>query len=333
MPTIDELINTVLIKELVSIKIDTAWRMYKLKRDDELPDILDEGATGHFDNKGALFIPGGFVIQDSNKRNIAPKDYEGLSPDHFRKEIREALKYDNATLLYSNGIATGVNLNNGFFNEMSSKLIDPDDSESEDLKSDNPPREVNSEEIAKSYCPPYITPPYGARTQLAAVIGACLTKRKSLFKECRTSLQLSEEKARIVYDNMKKSQKPILGLNNEVLAPPYLIVCNTTRYRDVNMGGLIRILGYGEFGEFSQITIEKITSDLRKDINSKNKIPKKNCVIYEDKEQYAAVLRQYGRTTPGNRARGTSVQLITPEMIGCDLKQIEIDARERYHIQ
>ena len=33
----------------------------------------------------------------------------------FRKEVREAMQYDNATLLFPDGIASGINLDGGFF--------------------------------------------------------------------------------------------------------------------------------------------------------------------------------------------------------------------------
>jgi hypothetical protein len=36
----------------------------------KLPKIDEEGATGKFDNKGTIFIPGGLVYRDVDEQNI-----------------------------------------------------------------------------------------------------------------------------------------------------------------------------------------------------------------------------------------------------------------------
>ena len=42
------------MKEIISIRIDTLWRMIKRKLEGRLPEIDEKGATGKFDNKGAI---------------------------------------------------------------------------------------------------------------------------------------------------------------------------------------------------------------------------------------------------------------------------------------
>ena len=55
MITKKDLIGTELIKEIISIRVDTLWKMLALKKEGLFPKIDEEGATGEFDNKGAMF--------------------------------------------------------------------------------------------------------------------------------------------------------------------------------------------------------------------------------------------------------------------------------------
>ena len=80
-----------------------------------MPDKNEEGATGKFDNKGAIFIPGGLIYQDVDERFIRYTSYGQLTGAEFRKKMRESMRCDNATLLYPDGIAPGINLDGGFF--------------------------------------------------------------------------------------------------------------------------------------------------------------------------------------------------------------------------
>ena len=118
-----DLINSILMKELISIRVDTLWKMLGLKAVGQLPRIEDEGSTGDFDNKGALFIPGGLIYSDVDGNPIQYEQQGELGQKGFRKKIRSAMSYDNATLLYPDGIATGVNLNNGFFSRAARRIF------------------------------------------------------------------------------------------------------------------------------------------------------------------------------------------------------------------
>ena len=62
-----------------------------------------------------MFLPGCLVFEDSDKKAITKKPYKGPTVKEFKSAVREAMRLDNATLLYSDGIASGVNLDNGFF--------------------------------------------------------------------------------------------------------------------------------------------------------------------------------------------------------------------------
>ena len=78
MPTKNEIIGNVLLKELIAIRTDTLWRMLARLHKDQLPGANEEGATGKLDNKGAIFIPGGLIYQDVDEEDI---DYKPLDLD------------------------------------------------------------------------------------------------------------------------------------------------------------------------------------------------------------------------------------------------------------
>jgi hypothetical protein len=65
------IIENELMKEIISIRIDTLWKMITQKTENRLPEIDEEGATGKFDNKGAIFIPGGLIYQDVDEQERA----------------------------------------------------------------------------------------------------------------------------------------------------------------------------------------------------------------------------------------------------------------------
>jgi hypothetical protein len=72
----------------------------------QLPGINEEGATGKLDNKGAIFIPGGLVYQDVDEKQVSYDPLGSLNETIFREKIRASMQYDNATLLFPDGLAT-----------------------------------------------------------------------------------------------------------------------------------------------------------------------------------------------------------------------------------
>ena len=100
MITKKDILDNELMKLLIEYRINSVWKLLALKGTKNYPEIDDEGATGYYDNKGGLFIPGGFVFEDSDKRTITPSNDGKLSRAGFRKRITKALEFDNATLLY-----------------------------------------------------------------------------------------------------------------------------------------------------------------------------------------------------------------------------------------
>jgi hypothetical protein len=76
----------------------------------QLPGVNEEGATGKSDNKGAIFIPGGLIYQDVEDNQISYESSDSLDEAGFRKKIRASMHYDNATLMYPDGVAVSINL-------------------------------------------------------------------------------------------------------------------------------------------------------------------------------------------------------------------------------
>ena len=114
MATKKEILDNELLKEIVSIRIDTLWNMIALKQSGRFPPVDAEKATGDFDDKGALFVPGGFVFQDWEENPIRKRSH-GLTADGFRRAIRNCMQYDGAHLVFHDGLATRVKLYNSAY--------------------------------------------------------------------------------------------------------------------------------------------------------------------------------------------------------------------------
>lgn len=75
-----KLIQTELMKEIISIRLDTLWKMLAMKKEGVLPEPYEEGATGKLDNKGGIFIPGGVIHQDVDEVPIRYDSQKNVGP-------------------------------------------------------------------------------------------------------------------------------------------------------------------------------------------------------------------------------------------------------------
>jgi hypothetical protein len=333
-PTRKELIDNELIKTILIARIDTAWRMLSLKQDNLLPKIEDEGATGAYDNKGALFIPGGIVFEDSDSEPISIMQLEDKRSSNFRANVLKSMQHDNATLLYHDGIASAVNLNNSYFASIAAEILANRDASLQRKKADRLPNKITSEEISRSYSPLYLERPYGSRTKLSSCIPVCLSEPKLYHIQVRNYFRVrgdAEEKA--YWGQITSALQPIEGRGDTILAQPHIIVCHNTRYREGNYSGITRILGCGKFGEFATLTLEEATSDLLNDVGSdRTHYSPEEIVAQHEDIQISVVLRIYPPTSPGKRSPRTSTSLIAPEReLDIDLKRIEREAKARYN--
>jgi hypothetical protein len=337
MVTKKDLIGNELMKEIFAIRVDTLWKMLGLKREGRLPKTEDEGATGEFDNKGAIFIPGGLVYGDVDENPVTYDFHGKIGAAEFRRKIRAAMVYDNATLLYPDGMATGINLDSGFFSKAARRIFAYKKAAMKRKKKigEKIPLELSSSDITRSHCPGYIKEPYGSRTRLSSCLSVCLIEPHMFYAYYKTALRLNARQEEEFFKGFNTAQEPVTSKKSTILAPPYIIVCHDTRYQEHILTGIIRVLGFGKFGEFATFTLE----EARKALIRETKLKKEEFSPTEIFAEYegvkiVGVLRFYAPTTPGKRAGKTTTKLISPSGdLGLNLKEIEGEARARYRIK
>jgi hypothetical protein len=331
-----KLIDNELMKEIISIRVDTLWKMLEQKKNDYLPGVYEEGATGKFDNKGAIFMPGGLVYQDVDEIPIRHDSRTEMTPEGFRKKVREAMQYDNATLLYPDGIASGINLDGGFFSKAAKRISTfkraafrriPKIGSHKHLK-------INPDDIIYSHCPSYMHKPYGARTRISTCASVGLIDPPLFFAYCETQFNLSSEEADQFARRFDNAQDPVNAGGDSTLYPPYIVVCHDTRYKENSLTGLTRLLGIGKFGEFATLSFEQINQSLINEIKRKKQ-------SYADEDIFAeyadmrvlGILRIYSRTNPGKRLQRYSMHVVSPKKyIDLNLEQLRQGAQKRYHL-
>jgi hypothetical protein len=338
MATRKEILDNELMKEIATIRLGTLWRMIKLRSNGELPSVDKEQATSDEDDKGAMFLPAGFVLTDSSNRipNLVP--YEHKTPEHFRERIREGMLYDNAILINHVGMAIGVNLDNGFYAKIATNALNNKRSSAKRSTQlqPTPPRRITSEDAIKSFCPSYIPQPYGSRTSLSSNIGVCISEMRLFYEELRRGLVIDDPREQEYWDKLREARKPVLADDGSVLAPPYLVICHSTRYKPEIMTGITRILGTGTFGEFSTFTLEEVTTSLMNEIDGR-KSPKEDEIFAQyEGNAYVGVLRMYPSTNYGTKLRpkGTvTTSLISAEKdFNLNLEELSEKYMEKYDL-
>lgn len=332
-----ELLGNELMKELVRIRIDTLWNMIALKLNGRLPPIDAEKATGNFDDKGALFVPGGFVFYDWEENPIRKRPYAGTA-DGFRKAIRNAMRADGAHLLYQDGIAARVKLGNTAFAKIASHILE---SKQEALRrrtalGERRPARISAADITRSYCPTWIPSPYGARTSISSDISVCLVEPRMFFRQSVLYFNLRGAEADRFWAGVKASTQPIVNRDGVLLAQPFMVTCHNTRYREEIFTGITRISGFGKFGEFATFTLEQTTSELLHELEAgRTQFTQDEIIADYYDNQVAAVLRIYPRTNPGARLKkGITTVLVSPEKdLDLDLAAITAEAKKRYNLR
>jgi hypothetical protein len=338
MATKRELLSNELMKEIIRIRIDTLWYMLALKQHDRLPPLDAEKATGDFDDKGALFMPGGFVFQDWEGNPIVVERYRDKSAEGFRKLVRDVMRFDGVHLLYPDGVAPCVKLGNTGFAKIAASILE---NRKEALRrrgglGEKPPARLNSADISRSYCPTYFPAPYGSRTSLSSDISVCLTEPRMYFRQAEGYYNLRGKEAEEFWQGIREGRQPILGKEDVVLAQPHLVTCHSTRYREEILTGITRISGFGKFGELATFTLEVATNELLHETESGRTQYRRDEIVATHRGlQVVGVLRMYPRTNPGARlAKGVSASLVLPEKeLGLDLKRITAEAKQRYKVR
>jgi hypothetical protein len=336
MVTKRDLLGNELMKEIITIRFDTLWRMFRLKKEGRLPKIDEEGATGAFDNKGAIFVPGGMVYADVDEMPIAYDSSGNMDSKTFREKARAAMQYDNATLLYTDGMAVGVNLDTGFFSKAARQIFAYKKAAMKRKKKIGEKAffELSSNDITRSHCPGYVTEPYGSRTRISSCLSVGLIEPHMFFAYCQTELRLRKEEKEAFSRRLEMAQEPVFGKDQRLLFPPYIIVCHNTRYREDILTGITRILGVGKFGEFATVTFEDASKGLLQETRlKKDEFTPADIFAEWGGEKVVGVLRIYAPTTPGKRSPRATARIISPlKDLGLDLREMEKEARERYQI-
>lgn len=326
-----------LIREIIAIRVDTLWKMLGHEKEGFLPESTEEGATGKFDNKGAIFIPGGLIYQDVDEKSIRYEPYGKIEAAEFRSRIRSAMRYDNATLLYEDGIATGINLDGGFFSRAARRIYTYKKAAFRRTKTigKDIPLEICSDDIIRSHCPTYMKPPYGARTRISTCVSVGLIDSPMYFAYCKTELNFTAGQSRKFSAMLDKTREPTVSESGAELYPPYIVVCHDTRYKDTAYTGLTRILGIGKFGEFASFSLEEISKPLLAELNRKNQNIRPEDIFAEYGEtKIAGILRIYAPTNPGKRLRKYDLHVISPAKdLDLNVDRIARESRKHYLIR
>ncbi len=331
---VQKLIDNELMKHIISVRINTLWKMLDLKRRGEMPPPQYEGATSDFDNKGGIFIPGGVVFEDSDERRI---EYEpcSYSSDAFNDKIKEAMQKDNATLLFPDGIACGINLNNGFYSKAAREIISNKKATLRRKKTVSGTKfRYSSGDITRSHTPQYVPEPYGARTRLSSCVALALVDPPVYYTHCCSEYRMTEEGEEKFASRIDDSLKHVKGKDGKKLYGPYVVVCHDTRYKEEVLTGLTRILGIGKFGEFATFTLEEAKKSLLNRLDEKrDKFSPDEIIASYRGTKVAAVLRVYEPTNPGKRSPDSRNYLISPNKdLGIDLEEIADRAVKRYNL-
>ncbi|BDD88506.1 hypothetical protein [Desulfofustis limnaeus] len=329
-----DIVDNELIKEIITIRFDTLCRMLEHERMGFMPGVDDEGATGRFDNKGAIFIPGGLIYQDVDERFIRYEPYGPINGGEFRRKIRDAMRNDNATLLYPDGIAPSVNLDSGFFSKAARRIFTYKKAAHRRSRKvgTGPVIEIDSDDIIKSHCPTYMKPPYGARTRISSCISVGLIEPPMFFAYYKTELNFSEKQTRRFMADLDRTRDKALSSDNTILYPPYVVVCHDTRYKSNNYTGLTRILGIGRFGEFATFTFESVNKQLAGEMKRRNQGFTPDDIFAEIHGlPILGIIRIYNRTNPGKRLLKYQLVIVSPkDDVGIDVQSVGSLARKHY---
>jgi hypothetical protein len=331
-----KILKNELTREIVSIRTDTLWKMLKLKAAGFLPSPFEEGATGKFDNKGAIFIPGGLIYQDVDERPINYEVHNELTVKAFHECIGYSMQFDNATLLYPNGMAPSVHLDSGFFSKAARRIYTLKKAAFRRKSKIGSPKhlKIDSDEIVRSHCPTYMAQPYGARTRISTCAALGLMDTPLYFAYCETQFNLTPAQAGKFADQLDTALDPGKNDDNKVLYPPYIMVCHDTRYSEKSLVGLTRILGIGKFGEFATFTFEELTPSFSALLKRRKvQFSKEDCFATYNDSHVLGVLRIYAPANPGKRSQKHAIHIVSPvNDLDLDLSKIEEQARERYQI-
>lgn len=334
MITKKQIADNELFKEIVAIRLDTLWRMLEQNRLGFLPEIHEEGATGKYDNKGAIFIPGGLIYQDVDEQFIKYEAYGSITAAEFREKIRRAMCHDNATLLYPDGIAGAINLDGGFFSKAARRIFSYKKAAYRRTKriGSGSQIEISSDDILRSHCPTYMKPPFGARTRISTCVSVGLIEPPMFFTYNKTEFNFSQKQTQRFVHDLDQAREAPVSSDNKVLYPPFVVVCHATRYKENIVTGLTRILGIGKFGEFATFSFELLNRRLAAELKRKNQTFREEDMFAEQNgTPILGIIRIYNATNLGRRSLDYNVHVLAPaEDVDIDVNHARVVAQAHY---
>ena len=310
-----QILDNELMKEVLAIRLHTLQKMLKQHENGAMPGVNEEGATGRFDNKGAIFIPGGLIYQDVDERFIRYEPYGTISAKRFRERVRKAMQNDNATLLYHDGMAPAINLDGGFFSRAARRIFTYKSAAFRRNKKigGSTSLDISTNDIIKSNCPTYMHPPYGARTRISTCVSVGLIDPPMYYAYNKTELNFSSKQAHRFAEDLDRAREKTVSAEGSVLYPPYIVVCHDTRYKENSFTGVTRILGIGKFGEFATVSFEALNKKLMGELQrNKQSFTSDDAFAYADQTPILGILRIYEKTNPGKRCLKYKPHVIRP---------------------
>ena len=272
-----------------------------------------------------------------DEKQISYDPLGSLNETIFREKIRASMRYDNATLLFPDGLANSVNLDSGFFTRAARRIYTFKTAAfKRKMKIGRKiPIDIDSNDIIRSHCPAYMDTPYGSRTRISTCVSTGLTDPHMYFAYCKTEFNLSRRRLQTFAAKLDTAQERSESADGTVLYPPYVVVCHYTRYNQNILTGLIRILGIGKFGEFSTFSFEILNNQLSAEMKRKKIDYSKEHIFAEhDGINVLGLLRTYGPTNPGKRSLKNRLDLVSAEKdVDINLERVADRARERYQIE
>lgn len=323
MTTKKEILDSVLVRRCIYHRIIGLGNVLNyLEKKGELPPVHKEGVATHMEDNGGLFMRTELIAEDLQYKKINLQPFEGSKPTakELEKIVDTALDGEKATLLNQEGWASEVLLNNIFYPQIATQIL-------ELLAIDKKVKAPKGSKILEEHIPiSYLPHPhqgeeirYSCRTELTSYLAVCSAFWRRYAILTGTHLKPSDRSTFL--KKLEHARTPIKN-EGQILFPSFIIHCHNSRLFSRSLVAPISILGYGHrFGEFSMISFEESSSiiDDLKILGKKGRLNYQDALNYQDvletknNKSYYCVLRIFSKTNPGRRPPRKKVMVISPE--------------------
>jgi hypothetical protein len=314
----DNLLESQLVKILLSHAMyDTMWRMIGFRDLDELPEKGKEGVSGRKYDKGFLYAPKKLISWDvdPDTPDIPIKPFsKPITIEEFNSNILESLNYDGATLISSEGIAMGRELDTRTLLTIAKHIA---------LSSSYKKNGRTIKDMVNTLSPQYVKA-FGGRLLAFTSLSVCLSYLDEFRDELHTNHRQFWE------DYMSKPLVPVIGAAGKNLAQPHIISLSSTRHKD-QYSGLLTIGGYDR-RSFSTLTLEAAMSEVKDEMGISNISDKDIFARYSSGKKTSdiiGVLRMYHAARWGAKPTKESF-IIRPSDLGLTHKNLSTLTEESF---